>query len=134
MSPPYELSEEAAQVWVETVDYLKRMGIDSPADANALVPYCVAVATFREADRLVRRFGLLARGGSGVMISKAVLVRDRAARDILRYAQEFGFTPSARTRVDVTHPLMSPQPRSSSGKLNPFDGSNLRPVRDTDAG
>ena len=52
--PPYDMSDEAAEVWTYTVDQLRRMGILSTADRDSLVCYCEAVVTHRHATAILR--------------------------------------------------------------------------------
>ena len=132
MEPPYELPPEVQQVWDFTVEQLQRMGVDSPADVNQLVVYCVNVVLFHEAYTWLTKTGMLMRSNSDrFQISKHLLIMERASREIIRYGAEFGLTPASRTRIDMLHPLMggprstgpnpfaqAPSPRAS----NPFAG------------
>lgn len=125
MERPYEMSEAVGAIWDFTIAQLEAMGIGSPADARQIAVYCEAVWRHEWASQRLAELGTpLQRSNSPdrFMISKLVLIQERAARDILRFGQEFGLTPASRTRVDVSSPLLRPK---RSG-YNPFDGSNTR--------
>lgn len=102
--PPYEMDDETAAVWDYTVEQLRRMGILSTADRDALVCYVEAVITHRHATRLLRRAGGLVirnqRGGTFQRNPLVAMQRDAAAL-IRGFAQEFGLTPSARSEITV---------------------------------
>lgn len=101
--PPYDMTEEAAEVWTYTVEQLRRMGIVSTADRDALVCYCEAVVTHREATRKLRASGVIIRNPRNQTYQRNPLVAmQRDAAVIIRaYAQEFGLTPSARSEITV---------------------------------
>lgn len=102
--PPYEMNDEAREVWDYTVDQLARMGILSTADRDALVCYCEAVVTHRNATRILRRAangGLVIRNARNQTFQRnPVVAMQRDAAVLIRaFAQEFGLTPSARSEI-----------------------------------
>lgn len=117
LEPPYQLKPEAQAVWDETVAHLESMRIASPADANVLAAYVEAVVLHRKASRLVADTQILVRGDRSLVINKAILVQERAGAQLLRYAQEFGLTPAARTRVETEG-----SGGHGTGQANPFAG------------
>jgi phage terminase small subunit len=51
--------------------------------------------------------GLLIRAGNGTLIpNPLVAIANRACADALRFATEFGMTPSSRSRIDVGAQLL----------------------------
>lgn len=101
--PPYDMSEETQEVWDYTIEQLARMGIASTADREALVAFCEAVVTHREAVRGLRRSGLLirTRRGDAFMRNPLLQVQRDAAAQVRGFAQEFGLTPSARSEITM---------------------------------
>jgi P27 family predicted phage terminase small subunit len=88
-------------IWTYTVVELRAMGIDAPSDRDALVAYCEAVDKHRKASALLRRSPLLIAGQKGNLVRNPLLMIQRDAAHLIRqFAQEFGLTPSARTRID----------------------------------
>jgi P27 family predicted phage terminase small subunit len=118
LAPPYEMSDEAQHVWDVTVRDLSAMGLASPADARMLAVYCEACVTHQKATELLNKTSMIVRGDKSLVISKALLIQREAANQILRFSQEFGLTPSARTRVEVTQGVLG---KRSTGR-NPFAG------------
>lgn len=86
----------------------------TPVDLAAFTGYCLNVARVVAAERDVRVNGLTMRGPQGVKANPAVMIARQSAAEVRKFAQEFGMTPSARTRV---------RGNSGSGekeKANPF--------------
>lgn len=97
---PDEASPAVRSIWDYTIAELEHMGIDAPADRDALFAYCCAVANHREASRIIAGSSLLVRGRHDTWVrNPALIVQGQAARDIRVYAQEFGLTPSARSSI-----------------------------------
>ena len=100
--PPEWLSDEARACWDRVTVELKAMGILHKADQETLVMYCEAWDAYVEAWRAVQQHGMIAYSESGsVYQHPAVGIKNKAAAMVLKMAQEFGLTPSARTRVKV---------------------------------
>lgn len=107
--PPYEMTDDVAEVWEYTVDQLAAMRTASPADRDALAVYCEAVALHRRASKLLAETNILVRtqrgrgAGSGpaFMRNPLLQVQRDAAATIRGYAQEFGLTPSARSEINL---------------------------------
>jgi P27 family predicted phage terminase small subunit len=123
--PPYELSDEKQEISDRTVEVLEAMGVASPADVDPLAAYVEAVHLHRWATRELTGQSLVvagARSGSDVT-NKLLIIQAKAATLMLRFAQEFGLTPSARTRIDTTPPPGGGGPRGDAPrKPNPFAG------------
>ena len=116
--PPYEMEEAAQRIWNQPVADLQSMGLASPADVRMIAAYVEACVTHEEATKLLRRTSLIVKGDKALVINKALLIQREAANQILRFSQEFGLTPSARTRVEVTQGVLG---KRSAGP-NPFAG------------
>jgi P27 family predicted phage terminase small subunit len=118
LTPPYRMSAEAQAVWDRTVADLQSMGLAAPSDARTLAAYCEACVNFDKSTEMLNSTSLLVRGDKALVINKMFLIQERSAAQILRFAQEFGLTPSARSRVEVTQGVLG---KRSAGR-NPFAG------------
>lgn len=100
-APPAGLADDVRDVWDYTVRELDAMGIAFAADRDALVCYCEAVVTHRRASELLAVSDVLVTGLHGGQVRNPALQVQRDAAAMVRgYAQEFGLTPSARTRIE----------------------------------
>lgn len=98
---PDEVSPAVREVWDYTVAELEHMGIDAPADRDSLVCYCEAVVAHRQASRVLAGSSVLVKGLHGTWVrNPALQIQRDAAQTIRGFAQEFGLTPSARSRIE----------------------------------
>ena len=90
---------------------LHRIGLLTGVDRAALAAYCQAFGQWVEARRAIREMakanpstaGLTIRTSNGNVIQNPLVgIANRAAADMVKYAVEFGMTPSARSRVQAT--------------------------------
>jgi P27 family predicted phage terminase small subunit len=105
---PAFLSAYAREEWKRVMSELFLMGLYTNFDQAVLCAYCESWARWRTANELVQRMAardvnwsaLLVRAKNGTPLQNpVVLTAARAAADMCRYAQEFGFSPGARTRI-----------------------------------
>lgn len=115
--PPYELSDEAQEVWDYTVEQLRAMRTLTPADRDLLVAFAEAVVTHRSITRELampetsRPLVLNAKGDAYVKNPLIAMHRDSATL-VRILAREFGLSPSARTAIVVggaTRPTGGPE-------------------------
>lgn len=112
--PPNHLSEEALLEWHRQAPTLHASGILTEVDVPALAAYCQLYGRWVQAERALslRRDtamyegdpaqGFLVNSPNGAMMQAPLVgVANTAARDMMRYAGEFGLTPSARARVQA---------------------------------
>jgi P27 family predicted phage terminase small subunit len=115
LEPPDGMTADVLAIWEYTVRELVAMGIDAPADRDSLAAYCEAVDKHRKSSALLARSPLLVQGQKGNLVRNPLLIVQRDAALMIRgFAQEFGLTPSARTRID------SEKQQSSGDADNPF--------------
>lgn len=106
--PPPHLCDDAKVEWGRVSSMLYALKVLSNADIAALAAYCQSYATWKQAtealnamaanDKLTR--GLLIKTTNGNAIQNPLLgIANKAAADMVRYAAEFGMTPSARARI-----------------------------------
>lgn len=101
-SPPIKLSPVAAQEWKRMARELHGLGLLTVVDLTALVAYCETFATWQEALGKIRETGLLVKASTGTPVQNPYLNIASAAEKRLRgWLQEFGCTPSSRTRVSA---------------------------------
>lgn len=97
---PVEISPAVREIWDYTVAELKAMKLVSVADRDALLCYCEAVVTHREASSVLAQTKILVKGALGGLVrNPALTVQRDAARTMLVFAREFGLTPSARSQI-----------------------------------
>ncbi|HKE70557.1 MAG TPA: phage terminase small subunit P27 family [Nocardioidaceae bacterium] len=117
--PPDDIADDVREVWEFTVANLDAMNVASRVDRDALLIYCEAVATHREASRILARPGMhvvIPGQRPGTLIKHPCLdIQRQAAMTVLRFAQEFGLTPASRTRINVQ--------RDQAEVDNPFAGT-----------
>jgi P27 family predicted phage terminase small subunit len=120
-SPPECLAGYAKEEWFRVSPALWAMRQLTTADTAALGAYCEAYRRWRTAVETLVELekrdpatkGLVTRTqGGGAAINPLVLVADRAARDMLRFASEFGFSPAARARISAGITGFGPPPGS----------------------
>ena len=105
-------------------------------DLMPFAAYCEAYALWRRAEEAIAMraeldpvfHGLLVKGPDGFAEENPLVgIARGAARDMVRFAGEFGLSPAARNRISVGAPGFGPPPGPSkfAGLLGPrdeFDG------------
>lgn len=112
-SPPPHLADEAKVEWGRVSEELFTAGLLSIIDRAALAAYCQAYARWVLAEQAISRMaekdlltgGLLIKTSNGNAIQNPLVgTANKAAADMVRYATEFGMTPSARSRIAAQPP------------------------------
>ena len=104
---PDWLSDDAKAVWSQITPILQKMGVLTIADGNALARYCTALAQWREAEMFLQKYGLTypVKSGNGTVKCffqwPQVAIVQKLSLVLTRLEQEFGLTPSARTRIEI---------------------------------
>lgn len=108
LEPPCELSEEAEAIWRRLAPDLGRAGVLTPWDLDQFVRCCEAIVDARRARKMLEA-GLLVRGRRDGMVANPTwrIYREADAQQ-RAWAQEFGLTPSARSRLEVATEPVSP--------------------------
>ena len=114
LAPPVHLSPEAKAEWKRLAPMLTKIGILSDLDRGAFAAYCQAYGRWKLAedslDSLRRKdesgfAGMLVTTKAGNTIQNPLVgIANRSMDMMVKYAAEFGFTPSARARVQDTAP------------------------------
>lgn len=107
-SAPAHLTKAAKSEWKRVTRSLKALGIISTIDRAALAAYCQAYGRWVQAENALAEMAkqntstgaLIVKTQSGNVIQNPLVgVANKAMRDLMHYAVEFGMTPSARVRV-----------------------------------
>ena len=106
--PPAHLCDDAKVEWGRIGGELYALQLLTNVDSAVLAAYCQSYAVWKQAteaintmaksDQLTR--GLMIKTTNGNAIQNPLVgTANKAAADMVRYAAEFGMTPSARTRL-----------------------------------
>lgn len=100
---PAWLQPDGKREWKRVVPELERLGLLTRVDDAALEGYCAAYARAMEAERHVKKTGLTVMTYKGfVLANPAVSIARTSWAQVRQFANEFGLTPSARTRIRTT--------------------------------
>ena len=104
--PPRHLNGVAREEWQRIVDELHQLGLLTTVDLNVFAVYCQTYARWVDAElQIARPDGTmqltLTTDKGNEIYNPAVAVAMQAARDLVKYAVEFGFTPSSRSRIVI---------------------------------
>ncbi len=109
-APPEHLTGAARLEWERVIEEIVQLGIMSNLDRAPLAAYCQAygrwvaaeAALARMADKDAVTEGLIIRTRAGNVIHNPLVgAANKAMADMVRYAAEFGFTPSSRSQVSA---------------------------------
>lgn len=108
--PPEFLCDDAKVEWGRVIETLFTAGLITTLDAAALAAYCQAYGRWAQAERALSRMAekdpinkaLMVKTVSGNAIQNPLVgIANKAKADCIRYAVEFGMTPSARAKVNA---------------------------------
>jgi len=109
-SPPTHLSDEAKIEWDRVAEDLYRIGILTNIDRAVLAAYCQAYGRWVSAELALTEMakndevthGLTVKTINGNILQNPMVgMANKAMADMVRYAAEFGMTPSARSRINT---------------------------------
>ena len=107
-TPPAHLSDYAKVEWGRVSEELYRIGLLTGVDRAALAAYCQSYGRWVQAESAIAEMakrdeltgGLMIKTTNGNAIQNPLVgTAHKAASDMVRYAAEFGMTPSARSRI-----------------------------------
>ena len=108
--PPDDLGEYAKEEWRRIIVEAFNLKLVTAMDIQPLAAYCDAYERWRTARETVRAMGerdLITHGlivktqSGGAAPNPLVHLAAAAARDMVRFASEFGLTPAARSRISA---------------------------------
>lgn len=111
-SPPH-LDEYAKEEWDRLAGGLHILGLLYQVDRGVFAAYCQAYSRWRIAEEAIQESARLKTGGTkDALIARTtkgtltkhpmVDISEKAAAAMVKYASEFGLTPSARARLAVS--------------------------------
>ena len=108
--PPAWLDAEAQTEWQRLAPTLERLGVLTETDTGALEAYCESWATWKEATKQIRKWGMVlkAKDGQVPVVSPYVKIAHDALLHMRALLVEFGMTPSSRARVHATKKQTAP--------------------------
>ncbi|HSW62187.1 MAG TPA: phage terminase small subunit P27 family [Dissulfurispiraceae bacterium] len=108
---PVHLDAYGVEEWNRVVNGLCAMGVLNRIDQQTLAAYCGAYSRWRHAEEELKKLAagkggdiaaLVQKTTSGNWIQQPLIgIANKAAGDMVKYAAEFGLTPSARARLAV---------------------------------
>lgn len=128
VSPPPFLSDDAKVEWGRMMQALVALKLVSQLDRAAFAAYCQAYGRWAQAERSLaamrerdpHSLGLLVKTtGENIVQNPLVGIANKAMADMVRYAAEFGMTPSARVRLTGAG--------AGGAATNPFEAFKKRP-------
>jgi len=100
---PSYLSKPAQKEWRRISKELHTLGLLTKVDIPALAAYCQCFATWVDANEKIQKHGVLIKAQSGFpMQSPYLAIANKAMVEMRKWLVEFGMTPSARSRVEVS--------------------------------
>lgn len=102
------LCQDAQEEWHRVAPMLYALRLLSDLDTAALAAYCSAYATWKQAHEAIGETakndavskGLMIKSQKGNLIQNPLLgIANTAAGNMVKYASEFGLTPSSRARI-----------------------------------
>ena len=97
---PSWLLPEAKKEWKRLAASLEAMGVLTMADLTAFAGYCQAYARWREAEDFISQHGSIFKTPSGyVQQVPQVSIAQTNMKIMLKFCEQFGLTPSARSRI-----------------------------------
>ena len=97
---PAWLEEEAKREWKRMGKVLEQMGLLTEMDMAAFAGYCQAYARWKEAEEFITQHGTMIRTPNGYLQQvPQVSIAQTNLKIMLKFCEQFGLTPSARSRI-----------------------------------
>lgn len=104
-SRPAHLHGAAAIEWNRVVKELQEMGVLTRIDRAVLASYCVAYGHWVDAEQHLQEEGAVIETTFGNKVQNPYLqISKRSMDQMVKFAAEFGMTPSSRSRVKTEPP------------------------------
>lgn len=99
---PSWLEDEAKREWKRMGKVLEDMGMLTEMDMAAFAGYCQAYARWRAAEEFITQHGDMVRTPNGYLQQvPQVSIAQTNLKILLKFCEQFGMTPSARSRIVV---------------------------------
>ncbi len=97
---PAWLEEEAKKEWKRMGKTLEQLGLLTEMDMAAFAGYCQAYARWKEAEEFISQHGTMIRTPNGYLQQvPQVSIAQTNLKIMLKFCEQFGLTPSARSRI-----------------------------------
>ncbi len=97
---PEWLEAEAKTEWARMACQLEDIGVLTEIDRAAFAGYCQAYARWREAEEFISKHGSIVKTPSGYWQQvPQVSIAQTYLKIMHKFCEQFGFTPSARSRI-----------------------------------
>ena len=97
---PSWLEDEAKKEWKRMGAVLEQYGLLTDMDMAAFAGYCQAYARWKEAEEFITQHGTMVRTPNGYLQQvPQVSIAQTNLKILLRFCEQFGLTPSARSRI-----------------------------------
>lgn len=97
---PAWLMDAAKEEWYRLAKVLSDMGVLTAIDMAAFAGYCQNFARWKEAEEFIAEHGSTFETATGYIAQyPQVNISSGARKDMLKFAAEFGLTPSSRSRI-----------------------------------
>lgn len=97
---PTWLEDEAKREWKRMAKVLERLGLLTEMDMAAFAGYCQAYARWKEAEEFLTQHGSMVRTPNGYLQQvPQVSIAQTNMKIMLKFCEQFGLTPSARSRI-----------------------------------
>ncbi|WP_366923864.1 phage terminase small subunit P27 family [Metallumcola ferriviriculae] len=97
---PTWLEPDAKKEWRRMAKQLEQLGILSEVDMAAFAGYCQAYARWKEAEEFITKHGTIVKTPSGYWQQvPQVSIAQTYLKIMNRFCEQFGLTPSARSRL-----------------------------------
>lgn len=99
--PRGRLGHEGQRLWRELGPMLEKYGLITDVDGPSFEMLCAAYEMAVLAARQVREEGLTIGVGDKMRTNPVVKIQESSSKLYRQYAEQFGLTPSARSRIHV---------------------------------
>ena len=97
---PEWLENEAKAEWERLAVHLEALGVLTIVDRAAFAGYCECFARWKEAEEFISKHGMIIKTPSGYFQQvPQVSISQTYLKLLLKFAVEFGLTPSSRSRI-----------------------------------
>ena len=102
---PNHLTGTAKQEWTRVTKELQALGVIALVDRASLAAYCTAYKDYVDAENKIKKQGAVIISDKGGMYQNPwMAIKKRSMDQMVKFASEFGMTPSSRSRVKVETP------------------------------
>jgi len=99
---PSWLEPEAKKEWRRLAKQMEHLGTLTETDMTAFAGYCQSYARWKEAEEFISKHGTIVKTPSGYWQQvPQVSIAQTNLKLMLRFCEEFGLTPSSRSRISI---------------------------------